>query len=94
MVRVTAEPVGRLAVSVLQRVDRSALGERLQGPVDRRQADAEPAPAELDVELLRTRAVRLALELPQDSEPLRGRPQAGLPEEVGVSHLRCCCHVA
>jgi hypothetical protein len=93
VVRVAAKPVGRLAAGARERVDRSVLGERLQRSVDGGEADAEPASAEPDVELLRAGPVRLAFELADDGKSLRGRPEARLAEELGMGRLRCWCHV-
>ena len=93
MMRVAAEAVRRLAASLGERVDRPVLGERLERPIDGREADPETAPAESHVEILGAGAVRLALELAQDGQPLNGRPQPGRSEELGVIDLRFGRHV-
>ena len=47
-----ADPVDRLAVRAAQHVDRAGVGERLQVPVDRGQADRVAAAAQLGVQVL------------------------------------------
>ena len=82
VVREAAQPVRRFAARARERVDRPVLGERLQRAVHGREADPETAPTEPDVELLRAGPVRLALELADDGEPLGGRAEPRLPEEL------------
>jgi hypothetical protein len=91
VVRVSAEAIRRLAAAPRERVDRPVLGQRLEGAVNGREPDADAAAAQLRVELLCARAVRLALELADDGEPLRGGTEARLAEQLG---LRCGGHVA
>jgi hypothetical protein len=69
-----AAPVGGLAGAGAQHVDLAGVGQGLQGAVDRGQADAVAAPAQLLVDLLRGAEVGELVEQVRDRGALTGRP--------------------
>ena len=77
VVRVGAAAVDRLAVLGAQQVDLAGLGQPLQGPVDRGQADGLAASPEQLVDLLRGAEVGEGAQGLDDRAPLPGRAQAG-----------------
>jgi len=89
-----AQPVAGLARVVRQRIDRTALAERRERPVDRGQADAVSGAGQRRVDLLRRRVVLLCGENPEHREPLARGPKVVPPEKRDVVGLRSGLHFA
>jgi zinc transport system substrate-binding protein len=82
MVLGPAQPVAALGVVVAQRVDDAAVDEHGESPVDGREPDALPLPAQAGVQLLGGGVVPLAHQFRKYPDALRGRTDASLGQPL------------